>query len=205
MKHILVVLVGIATFFSCAKSDYVDQQTISNQKLSSSNSVSARPLPDQLQKSYNALVVKLTSGDMGFETFYSELQALLAPLKRNKPHKNLPIFSARSGAWNYTPGPCDFENDPVGCSEFWQTECMSYCQDQFYIATDGAAVEEEAAYVDYWLAQQECNNNYPPGTARDNCMAAAATAYSTRMASVMATYIWANNELSLCEASCANW
>lgn len=204
MKYIFsLALVGIAISFSCNKSDSLDQQKKSNPKTST---VSSRPLPNQLQKSYEALVVKLQSGDISFGTFHSELQALLAPFKRKKPSKNLPIFSARNGgAWTYTPGPCDFENDPDGCKEFWYTECISFCWGQYFIYADAASASEEAANADYFAAQQECINTTNAGAGRDSCMAAAEAVFVSTMASILADYDWANNQLYLCETSCGSY
>lgn len=203
MKYILpIALIVFVTFFSCAKSDSLEQQEIKSQKTSNTDFNLARPNPNQLLKDYNVLVAKLKAGEITFEVFHSNLKALLAPYKRSKSSKSLLTFSLRTSSWNYIPGPCDYENDPVGCREFWYTECMSFCMEQYYMITDALMMEEDAAYIDFLTARENCNNSYMPGSARDSCMTAEATAYAIRLNPIIAAYNYASNDLYTCEASC---
>ncbi|RXK61798.1 hypothetical protein ESA94_01945 [Lacibacter luteus] len=204
MKIILpIAIVLFVTVISCAKSDPLKPNKVQDEKNSGPLFLFSKPVPNKLPKDYNLLVNKLKAGTISFEEFYTQLQGLIKPYKRNNGSNSSSAISGRQfGPWSYIPSYCDSENDPVGCREFWRTECMSFCMEKYYMLADALMMEEEAAYVDYSAAINLCNDSFINNNQRDSCKNAAATDYATRLNPIISAYNYASNELYTCEAGC---
>ena len=204
MKIILsIAIVSFLTIVSCSKHDSLEKGKVLSERKNETNILSFNPEPNKLPKAYILLVNKLKTRTITFDEFYSQLQVLLKPYKRKGANKGPSTISGRQfGPWSYIPSYCDSDNDPLGCREFWRTECMSFCLDKFYMVNEATMLLEESKYVEYRTALNLCNITNGDSTNLDSCKNAAAIAYATSLITIMADYNEANNNLYTCEMGC---
>jgi hypothetical protein len=206
MKYFLAFTVTVITFlFSCVKSDSVEGESRPNPKTTNPYNISPIPKSGQLKESYNSLVAKLDAGSISFDTFYSELKALLAPYKKNKSTMNGEVSHSNASRFPaYVTMECPYQGNPVACREFWLNDCMNFCQDQYWIINEVLMQEEDNITSQYFVAREKCFSDSTIKTPQqtDSCHRAAQLAFNLAMNPIIQAYSQASIDWELCLSDC---